>query len=295
MTRPASQGGAARCARGAARGCRVSMPLGVAGVPARGGRHVDVVPADGDGDVAVAGEAAVGGVERDRAGAARRRDDDLDPGVGAALADQVPGDVAARDARPPAAPRSSRGPGPGRRRGRRRAPAAAVVADRGGAGLVARRSSWTASHTRIAAASTSSPPASSRASRRTAGPGRCAGSPRAGSGRRGRRGHGRGVPAAAREPTSRLPPTAAPRWTAARGRRAGWAVTSTSTCMVTDVRHHLQADQADPVAVLVAGPRHLGAEPSDTRTAPRRRRLVAVVLGRHDHQPVQQRQYAGAS
>src|SRR5438093_39153 len=71
-----------------------------------GGRgDVAVVAADGDGEVVETGFAAVGGVEG--AGEVTTRmtgigEEDLDPGVGAAFAEQVSGDVAGGETAKPA-------------------------------------------------------------------------------------------------------------------------------------------------------------------------------------------------
>ena len=62
----------------------------------------DQVAAGGDGEVAGVGAAAVARVDRNRPGPVTVGHHDLDPGVGPALSEQVAGDVAGRDAEPPA-------------------------------------------------------------------------------------------------------------------------------------------------------------------------------------------------
>src|SRR4051794_35738390 len=69
-----------------------------AAVAARGRGNVAVVATGGDGHVPPVGPPAVARVEGDGASAGTVRYEDLGPGMGAALADEVAGDVAGTDA-----------------------------------------------------------------------------------------------------------------------------------------------------------------------------------------------------
>ena len=109
----------------AARLCVVSSPPYGALERAGGRRHVAVVAPDGDGDVAQSGAAIVRRVERhgaQRSGSCGMRHEHLDPGVRAALAEQVARDVARGQAAQPAAARACSGRSPGTRRPRRARP-----------------------------------------------------------------------------------------------------------------------------------------------------------------------------